>query len=35
MRDIVLLFCVGICFIVVYGGGLEINFWLGKLGIEF
>ncbi|MGK7921591.1 MAG: acetylglutamate kinase [Trichodesmium sp.] len=34
VRDIVLLYCVGIRPIVVHGGGPEINSWLGKLGIE-
>lgn len=34
IRDIVLLSYVGIRPVVVHGGGPEINFWLGKLGIE-
>ena len=34
IRDIVFMACVGIRPVVVHGGGPEINFWLGKLGIE-
>ena len=33
-KDIVLLKYVGICPVVVHGGGPEINQWLDKLGIE-
>lgn len=33
--DIVFMVFVGICLVVVYGGGLEINIWLDKVGIEF
>lgn len=34
VRDIVFLRSVGVCPIVVHGGGPEINIWLNKLGIE-
>ena len=34
IRDIVFLRSVGVCPIVVHGGGPEINIWLNKLGIE-
>jgi acetylglutamate kinase len=34
IRDIVFLACVGICPVIVHGGGPEINTWLTKLGIE-
>ncbi|MGK7908328.1 MAG: acetylglutamate kinase [Synechococcus sp.] len=35
LRDAVFLSCVGICPVIVHGGGPEINLWLKKLGIPF
>lgn len=35
IKDLVFLFCVGMKCVLVYGGGLEINQWFGKFGIEF
>ncbi|XP_061990880.1 acetylglutamate kinase, chloroplastic-like [Rosa rugosa] len=34
IRDLVLLACVGLCPILVHGGGPEINLWLKRLNIE-